>query len=86
MVENNECCFITYILGPQQYKDEVYFGIMGRGWARLASYYYKDRPIIEPVPSRRITYADRRKPITNEDSDSEEEREKVISSLQRSKR
>ena len=73
-------------LGPRQYKDEVYFGHMGRAWARLASYYYKDRPIAQLIPSRRPTYADRRNPIKNEEMDSDEEREELVSSLQRSKR
>ena len=46
---------------------------MGRAWARLASYYYKDKPIDRVVINRAIAYAERRRPITNEDSDSEDD-------------
>ena len=46
---------------------------MGRAWARLASYYYKDKPIDRVALNRALTYAERRRPITNEGSDSDED-------------
>ena len=61
---------------------------MGRAWARLASYYYKDRPIASLIPDRKTNSARGRKAIKNTPnySDSEEERDEMVRTLQRTKR
>ena len=75
-----------FILGPQEFKDEVYFAHMGRAWARLASYYYKDKPINRVAVNRSLTYAERRRPITTNDSDSDENQASTSQKQPKSKR
>ena len=61
---------------------------MGRAWARLASYYYKDRPIAQAIPDRKQASARGRNSTRQQQnySDSEEERDEVVKRLHRHKR
>ena len=63
-------------------------GHMGRMWARLAAYFYKDRPVGSLTPSvKNKTYVrGTRRPENYEFSDSEEEREVNLMAIRETKR
>ena len=74
-------------LEPRSLPDEVYiYGNMGRAWARLASFFYKERPIGELAPRVKKATYERGLPISNRSSTSDEDSEKELNEMRKSKR
>ena len=74
-------------LGPREYGDKVMMGHMGRAWARLMAYFYKERTIGALPPSVKArTYARGTQPIADPPSDSDEERAVTLEDIRQGRK
>ena len=73
---------IIIILVPRELPDEVYiYGNVPRAWARLASLFYKDRPIGALSPREKKATYNRGLPIRTQHSTSDEDSEEELNAM-----